>query len=146
MFCFGSFFFFRQRTAYVRRISDWISDVCSSALDARYVGDLKYTIAIAEEFIQVPAFVALVHCRKHTADAAPDFENAGIPGLAQSIERPCILDVFQPVESLERESSKLPEHERVIERAPVFGLSNDIEQNQISVRIDRKSTRLNSRH
>src|SRR3546814_11200807 len=68
-------------------------------------------------------------------DAAPDFENAGIPGLAQSIERPCILDVFQPVESLERESSKLPEHERVIERAPVFGLSNDIEQNQISVRM-----------
>src|SRR3546814_1093848 len=93
-------------------------------------------------------------------DAAPDFENAGIPGLAQSIERPCILDVFQPVESLERESSKLPEHERVIERAPVFGLSNDIEQNQISVRMlgrserarnepapaDRKSTRLNSSH
>src|SRR3546814_15474449 len=112
MFCFGSFFFFRQRTAYVRRISDWISDVCSSALDARYVGDLKYTVAIAEEFIQVPAFVALVHCRKHTADAAPDFENAGIPGLAQSIERPCILDVFQPVESLERESSKLPDPER----------------------------------
>src|SRR3546814_3039828 len=74
-------------------------------------------------------------------DAAPDFENAGIPGLAQSIERPCILDVFQPVESLERESSKLPEHERVIERAPVFGLSNDIEQNQISVRMLGRSER-----
>src|SRR3546814_4950060 len=77
-------------------------------------------------------------------DAAPDFENAGIPGLAQSIERPCILDVFQPVESLERESSKLPEHERVIERAPVFGLSNDIEQNQISVRMLGRSERARS--
>src|SRR3546814_14370955 len=74
-------------------------------------------------------------------DAAPDFENAGIPGLAQSIERPCILDVFQPVESLERESSKLHEQERVIERAPVFGLSNDIEQNQTSVRMLGRSER-----
>src|SRR3546814_12813480 len=55
--------------------------------------------------------------------------------------RPCILDVCQPVESLERESSKLPEHERVIERAPVFGLSNDIEQNQISVRMLGRSER-----
>src|SRR3546814_19585780 len=42
---------------------------------------------------------------------------------------------------LERESSKLPEHERVIERAPVFGLSNDIEQNQISVRMLGRSER-----
>src|SRR3546814_7256813 len=27
------FFFFKQKTAYERRISDWISDVCSSDLD-----------------------------------------------------------------------------------------------------------------
>src|SRR3546814_16558502 len=108
------------------RISDWSSDVCSSDL-------------------QVPAFVALVHCRKHTADAAPDFENAGIPGLAQSIERPCILDVFQPVESLERESSKLPEHERVIERAPVFGLSDRksvVWGKSVSVRVDLGGRRI----
>src|SRR3546814_9235513 len=55
--------------------------------------------------------------------------------------RPCILDVCQPVESLERESSQLPEHERGIERAPVVGLSNDIEQNQISVRMLGRSER-----
>src|SRR3546814_4340637 len=30
--CFG-FFFFKQKTAYERRISDWSSDVCSSDLD-----------------------------------------------------------------------------------------------------------------
>src|SRR3546814_8370215 len=86
------------------RISDWSSDVCSSDL-------------------QVPAFVALVHCRKHTADAAPDFENAGIPGLAQSIERPCILDVFQPVESLERESSKLRSEEHTSELQSLMRIS-----------------------
>src|SRR3546814_7327786 len=31
MFCF-SFFFFKQKTAYEMRISDWSSDVCSSDL------------------------------------------------------------------------------------------------------------------
>src|SRR3546814_11733431 len=39
MLCFvfifiGSFFFFKQKTAYEMRISDWSSDVCSS--DLRY--------------------------------------------------------------------------------------------------------------
>src|SRR3546814_1923664 len=29
-----SFFFFKQKTAYEMRISDWSSDVCSSDLDA----------------------------------------------------------------------------------------------------------------
>src|SRR3546814_16732380 len=33
MFC--CFFFFKQKTAYEVRISDWSSDVCSSDLDAR---------------------------------------------------------------------------------------------------------------
>src|SRR3546814_1884209 len=31
------FFFFKQKTAYEMRISDWSSDVCSSDLDARGV-------------------------------------------------------------------------------------------------------------
>src|SRR3546814_6192620 len=31
---FGLFFFFKQKTAYEMRISDWSSDVCSSDLDA----------------------------------------------------------------------------------------------------------------
>src|SRR3546814_6894618 len=32
-------FFFKQKTAYEMRISDWSSDVCSSDLRARRVGD-----------------------------------------------------------------------------------------------------------
>src|SRR3546814_3674197 len=31
-FCFVFFFFFKQKTAYEMRISDWSSDVCSSDL------------------------------------------------------------------------------------------------------------------
>src|SRR3546814_16880569 len=34
--CF--FFFFKQKTAYEMRISDWSSDVCSSDLDLRLPG------------------------------------------------------------------------------------------------------------
>src|SRR3546814_8865595 len=33
--CFVSFFFFKQKTAYEMRISDWSSDVCSSDLLCR---------------------------------------------------------------------------------------------------------------
>src|SRR3546814_13357619 len=32
--CFNFFFFFKQKTAYEVRISDWSSDVCSSNLQA----------------------------------------------------------------------------------------------------------------
>src|SRR3546814_3213103 len=34
MMCFFCFFFFKQKTAYEMRISDWSSDVCSSDLEA----------------------------------------------------------------------------------------------------------------
>src|SRR3546814_6182836 len=33
------FFFFKQKTAYEMRISDWSSDVCSSDLDFARLGD-----------------------------------------------------------------------------------------------------------
>src|SRR3546814_1311897 len=34
------FFFFKQKTAYEMRISDWSSDVCSSDLQMRYIREL----------------------------------------------------------------------------------------------------------
>src|SRR3546814_6258284 len=33
-FCLSCFFFFKQKTAYEMRISDWSSDVCSSDLSS----------------------------------------------------------------------------------------------------------------
>src|SRR3546814_9531251 len=41
LFCLScsSFFFFKQKTAYEMRISDWSSDVCSSDLALVFVGD-----------------------------------------------------------------------------------------------------------
>src|SRR3546814_10856645 len=38
MACICVFFFFKQKTAYEMRISDWSSDVCSSDLDSRRPG------------------------------------------------------------------------------------------------------------
>src|SRR3546814_8662448 len=35
MLCYCFFFFFKQKTAYEMRISDWSSDVCSSDLQRR---------------------------------------------------------------------------------------------------------------
>src|SRR3546814_9848067 len=46
------FFFFKQKTAYEMRISDWSSDVCSSDLDAQQRQRLAVTVATA---IIVPA-------------------------------------------------------------------------------------------
>src|SRR3546814_1865037 len=45
--CYGRFFF-KQKTAYEMRISDWSSDVCSSDLINDYAGlDLKGKVAVA---------------------------------------------------------------------------------------------------
>src|SRR3546814_5225257 len=41
---FFSLFFFKQKTAYEMRISDWSSDVCSSDLDAIRRGFQQYVI------------------------------------------------------------------------------------------------------
>src|SRR3546814_3320302 len=50
------FFFFKQKTAYEMRISDWSSDVCSSDL-ARRSGDQR-DLAFHVEQAHAPAFFA----------------------------------------------------------------------------------------
>src|SRR3546814_4061122 len=42
----GLFFFFKQKTAYEMRISDWSSDVCSSDLDVAAGQSARITAAI----------------------------------------------------------------------------------------------------
>src|SRR3546814_5412109 len=44
-FCYV-FFFFKQKTAYEMRISDWSSDVCSSDLARQRAGDRRPRLAI----------------------------------------------------------------------------------------------------
>src|SRR3546814_3697222 len=45
---FSVFFFFKQKTAYEMRISDWSSDVCSSDLDCKVVAIFATRTAIEE--------------------------------------------------------------------------------------------------
>src|SRR3546814_15975496 len=47
------FFFFKQKTAYEMRISDWSSDVCSSDLFDGVLCTLRWCVAAVEEGMQV---------------------------------------------------------------------------------------------
>src|SRR3546814_4412097 len=51
---FISFFFFKQKTAYEMRISDWSSDVCSSDL-----GPLQARLDLDAELERVSAFLPM---------------------------------------------------------------------------------------
>src|SRR3546814_980211 len=46
--CRLSFFFFKQKTAYEMRISDWSSDVCSSDLRAEEQRAMRHLVRIAD--------------------------------------------------------------------------------------------------
>src|SRR3546814_4216763 len=53
------FFFFKQKTAYDMRISDWSSDVCSSDLPDRLLRDVQYRksrAAVDATVIDAPGF------------------------------------------------------------------------------------------
>src|SRR3546814_6870969 len=55
---FVVFFFFKQKTAYEMRISDWSSDVCSSDLQSVALGgeaDVVDTEALDGRFLDLPA-------------------------------------------------------------------------------------------
>src|SRR3546814_4706505 len=59
MYCIDYFFFFKQKTAYEMRISDWSSDVCSSDLKVARVEDklglhASDTCQILFEDVKVP--------------------------------------------------------------------------------------------
>src|SRR3546814_3618700 len=51
--CYGSsFFFFKQKTAYEVRISDWSSDVCSSDLEDRVEVEVVEMLGAAADLAQ----------------------------------------------------------------------------------------------
>src|SRR3546814_10701613 len=48
LLCLYFFFFFKQKTAYEMRISDWSSDVCSSDLDHVAAIGMEAKLAVGE--------------------------------------------------------------------------------------------------
>src|SRR3546814_13967923 len=82
-FCF-LFFFFKQKTAYEMRISDWSSDVCSSdLLSADYSrddlsGDARYGV---RSRVAVPVVLAAMNADQ--ADRTSVWQSEGVPGTYQ---------------------------------------------------------------
>src|SRR3546814_2468381 len=120
--CFFLFFFFKQKTAYEMRISDWSSDVCSS--DLRLVGQ-----GIEQRLHQSPI---RVHSEQAEPEAAAELQDgAAVPSPAGC-----------PVGRGEGEVDPLAHGEAIDalqqqgEAEAAFQLDDE----------DRKSTRLNSRH
>src|SRR3546814_17901725 len=84
MCCIVLFFFFKQKTAYEMRISDWSSDVCSSDLDA-----LKYFTRFGSSEFAVRHFLRddLARTLKAMHDWAHD-PNEHVRRLASEGSRP----------------------------------------------------------
>src|SRR3546814_10884771 len=109
-------FFFKQKTAYEMRISDWSSDVCSSDLRS-----LKKLIATAEDL---------------------EREKIGLVSLTESIDTTTpggmlTFHVFGAIAQFER---------ALIRERTTAGLVEARRQGRKGGRPDRKSTRLNSSH
>src|SRR3546814_720731 len=51
----NDFFFFKQKTAYEMRISDWISDVCSSDLGSNTIGERRAP-ALVSDWLQAEGY------------------------------------------------------------------------------------------
>src|SRR3546814_4506813 len=65
------FFFFKKKTAYERRISDWSSDVCSSDLPFLAGGVFGFFAVWLRRWLsETPVFEAM-HARKELADGLP---------------------------------------------------------------------------
>src|SRR3546814_4523911 len=53
------FFFFKQKTAYEMRISDWSSDVCSSDLETDQSPVMWWFVLLVLVFLSLPAFLMI---------------------------------------------------------------------------------------
>src|SRR3546814_3469751 len=77
------FFFFKQKTAYEMRISDWSSDVCSSDLANPSAGDLlakphqKHRAANQRRHARDAEDPARIDYGRHALSRAPAFEADG---------------------------------------------------------------------
>src|SRR3546814_4694840 len=120
------FFFFKQKTAYEMRISDWSSDVCSSDLCA--VAQPPLVVQRRDDAVMDIGGRALVHHLglhlrvEILGDHAGDAQHLALPGVEAR------RGLFKEIEDilLRQMEQRLPFRRRG--------------------RADRKSTRLNSSH
>src|SRR3546814_8907250 len=72
---FLSFFFFKQKTAYEMRISDWSSDVCSSDLGAAIIGGVLFAHYLVDVKNEI---------RRYDLKGAP-LGNVALPGIGSVV-------------------------------------------------------------
>src|SRR3546814_8775963 len=130
--CF--FFFFKQKTAYEMRISDWSSDVCSSDLAARYAG-LVEDRALADSI-----FNAISDGWQRTHDSLLD-----ATGQRRLLEHSPSLDASIRLRLPYIEPLNLLQVDLIRRHRGGDADAKVVEGIQLTIK-DRKSTRLNSSH
>src|SRR3546814_19538375 len=106
---FLSFFFFKQKTAYEMRISDWSSDVCSSDLDAEHPGDER----------GVRGAVATAHLIERVFGGVRQRLNSRQGEEARTaLDR--VVDAENGIELREVGGVRLPRHDRPARSGPDF--------------------------
>src|SRR3546814_5787751 len=123
------FFFFKQKTAYELRISDWSSDVCSSDLIVRRqprVEALRQHLARGENLV-APLDIGSAALVRHGPRRGHDVDRRG---------RPCLIRPRRLRQARKVEGGLRTDPRRA--RAPFGG--------ELERQLDRKSTRLNSSH
>src|SRR3546814_4664055 len=93
------FFFFKQKTAYEMRISDWSSDVCSSDLVVEHADDPLF---LAQHHGNVPA-----RAGEGQADAAG--HAAGFAGDHHPLDQQAQVDRLEPVMAADRNQAAVAE-------------------------------------
>src|SRR3546814_5277337 len=132
MVAFGAvfFFFFKQKTAYEMRISDWSSDVCSSDLRraiAREIAPAPLSLWSAEPTRARPGLIlGITNLSERRAPKACAALSSLITESAAEGRRPRAIDSHSAFDdSRARQPVPVPDRSR---------------------KTDRKSTRLNSSH
>src|SRR3546814_5589944 len=80
------FFFFKQKTAYEMRISDWSSDVCSS--DLFQLGLVAG--ARVDQAARTPALEHVVQARLVAGDAGVDFMRLAFRSEERRVGKECV--------------------------------------------------------
>src|SRR3546814_5459340 len=126
------FFFFKQKTAYEMRISDWSSDVCSSDLPSLLYFKVLYELFrdLGDELDEERIIKSATGIRNTTVwNKLFKFQRDGVVGAIDKLERigGCII----------ADSVGLGKTFEALAVIKYYELRND---------RDRKSTRLNSSH
>src|SRR3546814_7382146 len=147
-----SVFFFKQKTAYEMRISDWSSDVCSSDLNDA-LNTLKDFCENAPEYAVTSAgsLLGVVMSRGQSFPVGKvTFLQVNPISFAEflSIDSPQLFDYLDGIDKLE----PLPDifFNPLVDKLKTYFISGGMPESVATLAatgdVDRKSTRLNSSH